>query len=118
MRQLRQRRIGEATRASCNKVAGCLPNAPELSRGAECEILNQTAWRRRRLQLLVRSRPSRLRTWRWQATLDIQTDTPDIVGFANTQNEVATITRREWASHGSCRPHERSPFKCLGAGDP
>ena len=29
-------------------------NAPELSRGAECELLNQTAWDRRRLQLLVR----------------------------------------------------------------
>jgi hypothetical protein len=35
-------------------------NAPELSRGAECELLNQTAWGRRRLQLLVRWRRHRL----------------------------------------------------------
>jgi hypothetical protein len=30
------------------------PNAPESSRGAFCEVLNHTAWRRRRLQRLVR----------------------------------------------------------------
>ena len=29
------------------------PNAAELSCGAECELLNQTAWVRRQLQLLV-----------------------------------------------------------------
>ena len=33
-----------------------LANAPELSRGAGCELLSQTAWGRRRLQLLVRPR--------------------------------------------------------------
>jgi Arc/MetJ-type ribon-helix-helix transcriptional regulator len=36
------------------KKLGRTPNAPELSRGALVELLNQTAWWRRRLQLLVR----------------------------------------------------------------
>src|ERR671915_302568 len=48
--------VGEE-RGVCNlDHLGCmwLPNAPELSRGAQCELLNQSAWRRRRLQLIVR----------------------------------------------------------------
>src|SRR5436190_17766912 len=35
------------------------PNAPEFSRGAECELIHQTAWDRRRLQLLVRPRATK-----------------------------------------------------------
>jgi hypothetical protein len=62
LRTMRYRLVGSQVRQPFTRDAAtpapalrcCTPNAPELSRGAECELLNQTAWRRRRLQLLVR----------------------------------------------------------------
>jgi hypothetical protein len=41
-------------------IASCPANAPELSRGAQFELFNQTAWGRHRLQLLVRRRVNRV----------------------------------------------------------
>jgi len=57
------RRIKDAvkqTRSMRTSEFRSLSNAPELSRGAECELLNQIAWGRRRLQLLVRWREYRI----------------------------------------------------------
>jgi hypothetical protein len=44
------------TSTASSLIDTSLPNASELSCGAECESLNQTAWGRRQLQLLVRPR--------------------------------------------------------------
>jgi hypothetical protein len=45
---------GSAAGRALEKTGAKAANAPELSGGADCELLNQTACNRRRLQLLVR----------------------------------------------------------------